>query len=198
MRATALFGVAAIVVLALSGQTPTCQLPRELRPAIENLKFTEGAPGAAPQGWFLGPYWWNRQIVPAHEARIAPGQACNGSLQCATIHSLSANARSCFLYQVIDATQYRGKKLTYRADVRADVAQGSVARLLVRVHRTDCSTSFRDDMGNHPITGGGWSPYEIQAPIALDAQDIEFGIQLIGTGAAWIDNISMTFVDAAR
>lgn len=73
-----------------------------------------------------------------------------------------------------------------------------MARLLVRVHRTDCSTSFRDDMGNHPITGGAWSPYEIQAPIALDAQDIEFGMQLIGQGAAWIDNISMTFVDAAR
>jgi hypothetical protein len=110
-----------------------------------------------------------------------------------------APTRGCvFLYQVIDAAPYRGKKLTYRADVRADVAQGSVVRLLVRVHRTDCSTSFLDDMGNHPIKGGAWSVYEIQAPIAPDARDIEFGIQLMGQGAAWIDNISMTFVDAAR
>jgi hypothetical protein len=42
---------------------------------------------------------------------------------------------------------------------------------------------------------GTWSPYEIQAPIALDAQDVEFGMQLIGQGAAWIDNISITFVE---
>lgn len=196
MRGTALFAVAATaIVVGLPGQTPTCQPPRELRPAIENLKFAEGAPGTAPSGWFLGPYWWNHQVMPPHEARIVSGPSCNGSPQCATIHSLSANARTCFLYQVIDATQYRGKRLTYRADVRTDVAQGSMARLLVRVHRTDCSTSFRDDMGDHPITEAAWSPYEIQAPIALDAQDVEFGLQFKGQGAAWIDNISMTFVD---
>src|SRR5579863_6490170 len=171
MRGITLFGVAAFVVLALSGQTQTCQLPSEMRPTSENVKFTEGTPGAAPPGWFLGPYWWNSQLLPAHDARIVSGPSCNGSPQCATIHSLSANAGSCFLYQIVDATQYRGKKLIYRADVRADVPQGSVARLLVRVHRTNCSTSFRDDMGNHPITVGTWSPYEIQAPIALDAQD---------------------------
>ncbi|MCU1262788.1 MAG: hypothetical protein JWO80_5673, partial [Bryobacterales bacterium] len=40
--------------------------------------------------------------------------------------------------------------------------------------------------------------YEIQAPIALDARDIEFGMQVFGQGAAWIDNISMTFADAVR
>ncbi len=56
------------------------------------------------------------------------GPSCNGSRQCAAIQSISANAGLCFLYQIIDASQYRkGKKLIYRADVRADVAQGSVA-----------------------------------------------------------------------
>jgi hypothetical protein len=53
-------------------------------------------------------------------------------------------------------------------------------------------------MGNHPITDGAWSPYKIHAPIALDARDIEFGMQLSGQGAAWMDHISMSFVDAAR
>ncbi len=86
--------------------------------------------------------------------------------------------------------------LTYRASVRADVASGSVARLLVHVHRMDCSTGFRDDMGDHPITANGWSLYQLQAPISPDARDIEFGMQLVGNGAAWIDNITMTFADA--
>jgi hypothetical protein len=96
-----------------------------------------------------------------------------------------------FLYQIVDATQYRGKKLTFRAAVRTEIGQGSAARLLVHVHRNDCTTSFRDDMGDHPITTGTWVSYEIQAPIALDARDIEFGLQLVGHGAAWIDKLSL-------
>ncbi len=198
MRVTCAVCIAAIAVLAFPGGAQQCQAPPEMRTTIENLKFIEGSPGSAPPGWSLGPYWFSPQMVPAHEAQLVSGASCNGSRQCATVHSISANARTCFLYQVIDATQYRGTMLRYRADVRADVLPGNVARLLVRVHRTDCGTSFRDDMGNHPITSSAWSPYEIQAPIALDARDIEFGMQLIGKGAAWIDNISMTFADAAK
>jgi hypothetical protein len=67
-------------------------------------------------------------------------------------------------------------KLSYQAHVRVEAAPGSAARLLVRVHTVDCGTSFRDDMGDHPITASAWGVYEIQAPIAADARDIEFGL----------------------
>lgn len=71
------------------------------------------------------------------------------------------------LYQDLDVTQYRGQILTYRAFVRVDPAQKGVARLLVRLHRKDCSTTFRDDMGNHPVVSGDWAAYEIRAPGGL-------------------------------
>jgi uncharacterized protein (TIGR02246 family) len=48
-------------------------------------------------------------------------------------------------------------------------------------------------MDGHPITSATWAFYEIDAPIGADARDIEFGMQLVGHGAAWIDNISMDF-----
>ena len=48
-------------------------------------------------------------------------------------------------------------------------------------------------MGNSPVVSGEWGAYEIQAPIATDAYHIEFGVQLVGTGAVWIDQISMEF-----
>jgi hypothetical protein len=48
-------------------------------------------------------------------------------------------------------------------------------------------------MGDHPVTSGGWAQYEIRAPIAMDAYHMEFGMQLIGQGAAWIDHISMEY-----
>jgi hypothetical protein len=161
------------------------------------LSFSEGTLGNAPPEWFLGPEWFMPPHAPVYEAKIAQGASCNGSQQCAAVHSISdsSSIRLAFLYQVVDATQYHGKNLVFHADVRADAALGSVARLLVRVHRSDFTTNFRDDMGNHPITAESWSPYEIHAPIAQDAREFEFGLQLIGRGAAWIDNISMTFSD---
>jgi hypothetical protein len=201
MKLGAIFGVAAIALLVVSlhAQQP-CQRPTEMRASVENRSFIEGAPGAAPPGWFLGPEWFQPPHTPVYEARIASGAACNGGQQCGMVQSLreDPSVPLSFLYQVIDAAPHRGQVLRFRAAVRADVAQGSMARLLVRVHRKDCSTSFRDDMGDHPITAGAWAFYEIQAPVALDAGDIEFGMQLVGQGAAWIDNISMDFAGIAR
>lgn len=186
--------------VGLFAQALPCRLPRELRPTAENLRFANDALGNQPTGWFLGPEWYMPPHLTAYEPRIVSGDQCNGGTQCAKVQSVryDPSIRQCFLYQIIDATQYRGKRLTYHADVRTDGTPGSVARLLVRVHRTNCNTSFRDDMGDHPITATAWSPYEIQAPIPLDAQDIEFGIQLFGKGTAWIDNISLVFADTAR
>jgi ketosteroid isomerase-like protein len=164
--------------------------PREMRGTFQNLDFAEGRPGAAPPGWFLGP-----PHTPVYVAETASGASCNAGEQCGTVRSIREDAANglSFLYQVVDATRYRGSWLTFRAAVRADVALGSAARLLVRVHKTDGGTSFRDDMGGHPITSATWAFYEINAPIGMDARDIEFGMQLVGHGAAWIDNISMLF-----
>jgi hypothetical protein len=193
--AAALSGIAYFAGMALSSDAQPCNPPNAVHAEAQNLSFSEGTLGNAPPGWFLGPEWFMPPHAPVYEAKIAQGASCNGSQQCAALHSISdsSSIRLGFLYQVVDAAQYRGKNLVFHADVRADAARGSVARLLVRVHRSDCSTSFRDDMGNHPITAESWSPYEVHAPISQDAREFEFGMQLIGQGAAWIDNISMTF-----
>lgn len=129
-----------------------------------------------------------------YTAQITATPACNGSRQCGSVRSVGTGPHNgSFLYQNVNATPYRGKRLTYRADVRAEVQGTSVARLLVRVHREDGSTSFRDDMGSRPITAGPWTTYQIDAPIAPDARDIEFGMQLVGEGSAWIDKVALVF-----
>jgi hypothetical protein len=189
------------VVVALGGlgnAQQKCQALREMKAEPENLKFAASTPGTAPSVWLLGPEWFMPPHEPVYKALIVSAASCNGSQQCAAVRSVRVDPTIplAFLYQVVDAARYRGKWLTFRAAVRTDVAAASVARLLVRVHRNDCTTSFRDDMGDHPITAGTWSTYEIHAPISLDAGDIEFGMQLIGPGEAWIDNISWRIADA--
>src|SRR4051794_13153644 len=190
MKSVMPVGIAAFVVLLSAAP---CQFPRELRIAVQNLNFADSSPGAPPQGWFLGPEWYSPSLVPVYEAQTVAGKSCTGNHQCATVHSIREvlPGRLSFFYQVLDAAQYRGKSLKFRAAVRTEVESGGMARLLVRVHRMDCSTSFRYDLGNHPITSDKWSTYEIEAPIDWSARDLEFGLQLFGKGAAWIDDVSM-------
>lgn len=188
----AIFAALIFAVRSAPAQPRTCRWP-ELHADPQNLNFADGSVGTAPRGWHLGPQRFMPPHEPVYEMRIAPAKQCHGSQQCATVRSLRSDpsTRLSFLYQDLDASHYRGQTLTYRAYVR--VNPGNTARLLVRVHRKDCSTTFRDDMGNHPITSSDWAAYEIRAPIAIDAFHIEFGVQLIGEGAAWIDQMFMEF-----
>jgi beta-lactamase regulating signal transducer with metallopeptidase domain len=177
----------------LDFQTPPCTWP-ELKPNPLNLDFSQGNVGSAPTAW-LGPDSFMTPHVPVYEALIADGNQCHSGGRCATVHSLGSDSPNypAFLMQELDASLYRGQTLIYRAFVRVDPNSKGVGRLLVRVHRKNCSTTFRDDMGDHPVVSDEWAAYEIRAPIATDAYQIEFGVQLVGTGAVWIDNISMEF-----
>ena len=188
--------VALVAALAGAIHAQDCKGSDEIRPAALNLNFAEGTPGMRPPGWYLGPEDFLRPHQPVYQAQTAAGGACVAGPQCATVRSLRADPKTAlaFLLQVVDAAAYRGRTFFFRAMVRAEVPGGSMARLLVRVHRRDCSTSFFDNLGDHPITASIWSPYQIQAPVGADAHDVEFGMQLIGQGQAWIDRVSVEAV----
>ena len=88
MKLGSLLGIAALAGFALSVHSQQCQPPREMRAAVENMNFAEGAPGAPPPGWYLGPEWFMPPHTPVYEAQVASGAACNGGSQCATVHSI--------------------------------------------------------------------------------------------------------------
>jgi uncharacterized protein (TIGR02246 family) len=162
----------------------------QIRPAgisdqFENLDFASGSVGDIPLGWHLG--WTD---TPAYAAEIAQGTSCQAEKRCGMVRSVGLGPHErCFLYQNVDATPYRGKVLVFRAASR--VAGAGLARLVVRVHQLDNSSSFFDNLGEHPIQSAQWDAYQIVFPIDDKARDIEFGIQLYGEGAAWIDQIYM-------
>ncbi len=183
MRRTA---IALLFAAACCAQTR----PEWVHDHAENLDFAAGDPGQMPPGWSLGG-------DASYEARIVTDASCNGSKQCGNVRSLGLGPHSrCFLYQNVDATPSRLKWISFRAAVRLTGA-GS-ARLLVRVHRGDNSTSFFDNMGDHPVTAGPWAFYQIDAPVVAEARDVEFGIQLYGEGSATIDNVSLTLGELPR
>jgi hypothetical protein len=192
-------GFLATIVSVLLHAQESCPIA-DIKPSFRNLDFTEGDRGSVPPGWNPNPPECYRSPHGAYVIETASGAACKDGQRCGVIKSIrdGSSDKLWFLFQLVDAEQYRGKMLTFRAAVRTDVSLGSAARLLVRIHRTNGDTSFRDDMGNNPVTFPVWSFYELEAPIATDARDIEIGMQLVGQGAAWIDNISVTFADSKK
>src|SRR5450756_59334 len=130
-----------------------CQWPDDMKTTPQNLNFADGPLGTAPKGWLLAPEWFMPPHAPVSAALTVAADQCHGNQQCVTVQSLQPDPPLplSFLYQDLDVSPYRGQILTYRAFVRIDPAQKSVARLLVREHRRDCSTTFRDDMGDHPV-----------------------------------------------
>jgi RNA polymerase sigma factor (sigma-70 family) len=100
-------------------------------------------------------------------------------------------AGSAFLAQDIDAGDYRGRIVTFRAELRTDAADDR-AGLALRVGSEGRSTppraaspDPRADPANHIAfaTGtGAWTQYEVTAQIPADANLIRFGVFLNGGG----------------
>jgi uncharacterized protein (TIGR02246 family) len=158
--------------------------PAEIPDQLENLDFASGRAGGEPAGWLFGP-------SGTYRAQVAAGAACISGKQCGMLQSIGLGPHERGgMSQTVDATPYRNKVLVFGAAVR--VTGAGFVQMFVRVHRQDNSTVFYNDLGDSPIRSAQWNPYQIVFSVDGDARDIEFGIQLYGEGAAWIDQVYMS------
>jgi C-terminal processing protease CtpA/Prc len=102
------------------------------------------------------------------------------------------------LMQVVDAAPYRGKRVVLRGTVRTAL-EGSTghAALWLRVDRPDNKHGFFDNMVDRPIRVTEWSTFEIVGDVAEDAEDLNFGLMLVGRGKAWLDAVSLEIAGPA-
>lgn len=173
--------VLAVCIVTLFVSPRFAQLPNLLNPGFEE----EGPYLGAPLGWRFG-------ATPGYLS-VTTNDSCYSGTQCGMVQSSSVHTpdNHAFLYQNVDARPYRGRRLTFRAAVRAKVAGPDGARLLVRIHQSDGSSCFFDNMADRPITSAQWNFYQITADACDDAVDLEVGMQLWGDGSAWIDDASL-------
>ncbi|HEX6902284.1 MAG TPA: S41 family peptidase [Thermoanaerobaculia bacterium] len=184
MRLRAVFLSAALLLsLPLTSQTP---------PAPANLDFEQGQPGETPPGWFVPtPSTQAGYTVKIVTERPEAGRQ---AVQVA-FEGQAPNPRAFGnLMTTFDAAGFRGKRVRFRAAVRAEAGQGNWAALWLRVDREGGARGFFDNMGNRPITAAGWKDYEIVGDVAPDARTVNIGFMLIGAGKAWIDSASFEVV----
>jgi hypothetical protein len=112
------------------------------------------------------------------------------------LKSTSDAAHHGTLMQVSSAAAYRGKSVKMRAFLRSDeVAQR--AGLWIRADDINGTTvAFRNCFSSGApqsfVNGNtAWKEVEISIDIPDSAVALSYGVQMIGTGAVWIDNVSI-------
>lgn len=98
------------------------------------------------------------------------------------------------LCQRIDAGSVRGKTVRLRAAVRAETADPEgAAHLVLRVSGSGLETQDhrRADTGDRPIRDPEWHLYEITLEVPDEAEELEYGVALAGTGQAWFDAVEL-------
>src|SRR5262245_8555935 len=102
------------------------------------------------------------------------------------------------LMQTVSAATLRGKAVRLRAQVRA-TAKGAAGEgaLWLRVDRPNGQMGFFDNMGNRPIRELEWQMYTIDGTVADDAEQIAFGLMVMGSATVDFDAVELAVKGAA-
>ncbi len=97
------------------------------------------------------------------------------------------------VFQIIDATPFRGKKVVFSAYVKADVVlPAGQAQLAIRVDQGEDKVLSIGTMFDNPITQNSWKKYSIEANVPDSATTIRVGLVLFGEGKAWFDDTKLS------
>jgi hypothetical protein len=155
------------------------------------------AEGPAPSGWILtGSNPTAYQVGTAPQGGQSRGPA--GFIR-SKQDSISGFGT---LMQTINAADYRGRRVRFSALVRSENV-ANWAGLWMRVDgppNADGKPKLLafDNMMKRPITATtGWTRHDVVLDVPVAAEKIAFGILLNGTGAAWLDGVSLDAVSDA-
>jgi erythromycin esterase len=171
--------------------------PRQQLAAPMNLGFESGSLGKPPPDWDVQTWLENFgfQVVTSNESP-------QSGERCALVRRVPGRQygeRFGGLQQTIDAAPYHGKQIRLRAAVRTDVeGTGNQAYLWLRVLKQGsgpAATPFLENMADRPITHREWRQYEIVGEVPMEAEKVEYGLALVGSGRAWLDSVSIEVVE---
>jgi C-terminal processing protease CtpA/Prc len=150
-------------------------------PKPVNLDFEASEAGAVPPGW-------TATTAPDGYAATASAEGPLSGKLCAVMRAESPTGQFGVLMQAVDATPFRGHRVRLRGALRATDAR---AMLWLRVDRAGKRTGFFDNMSNRPVTEPEWKRVEIVGDVDDDAESINFGLLMLGTGATGIDDVAI-------
>ena len=164
--------------------------------APANLDFETSEVGKPPDNWIAS----HKLLRYDFQVSTVAGDCFTGQ-RCAVIARAKGKHYGEIagqLVQRIDATAYRGKKIKLRAAVRTDLKgpdDNAWLRLGVQKKSSGLEPYLFDSLDRYPIKSGRWQTYEIVAEVPENADEINYGLFMIGDGKAWIDSLSIEVLD---
>lgn len=169
---------------------------------VENPSFEAGAEGEAPPGWHgsISATPGGPSSGSDFVSRIDREQPRHGSASVRLESTTATPDEQQFgtVTSSVDAAPYRGRRIRLTGSVRADAPAPTHVGLWLRVDRPERRPGFFDNMSGRPIRSTNWADYTIEADIAADAERIAFGLLLAGPGRAWLDDVRLEVIGAAR
>ncbi|MFL5330074.1 MAG: transglutaminase family protein [Gemmataceae bacterium] len=163
---------------------------------VQNPGFEASEPDKPPTHWFFPPVCKQG----GYELAVSEDQPFAGK-RCVVMKREAKGDAEAFgnILQSVDATPFRGKRIRFKAAVRAEVkGDGNQAMLWLRVDRPKDEMGFFDNMADRPIKEKAWKHYEIVGDVAADAETIVVGMMLMGNGTAALDDVSLEIVEKTK
>jgi hypothetical protein len=165
-------------------------------PALENPGLEQTEPGRAPAGWALRP----RSQAFGYQARVS-AERPHGGRRCLELElptSPLSFGHFGLVTQSLPAVALRGKRVRFRAAVRAEVpASAYGAALYARVLRPGFRPGHSDDMADRTIRHKEWKEHHVVIDVAADAERLEVGFLLTSPGKAWFDDAALEVIGRA-
>lgn len=165
-------------------------------PALLNTGFELAKPGELPDAWEMRPLSRSQ----GYEARIA-GEKPYAGRGCLELKqpALTGWGHRGLVTQRVPADVLRGKRIRFRAAVRAEVdgvgrGCGGLWARAVRPGGRPCPFA---DMGDRPIRSTLWVIHDVVLDVSDDAEELEVGFILNATGRCWFDSTSLDVIGAA-
>jgi hypothetical protein len=96
--------------------------------------------------------------------------------------------------QEVPSALVRTDAVRFSGLIRTDGIQGTATLFVVVRDKT--ARIFVDDMRDRPAQGDtGWTAVDIRIPKLLDAESVELGILMIGSGTAWFDALELVPIE---
>jgi erythromycin esterase len=167
--------------------------PRQLLAAPTDTGFEESEPGRPPVGWELPPNLATfdfrastTEENPYEGRRCAVLSRAPGSHYGEVVGSLS---------QRLAAKPFRGKRVRLRAATRAVLDGPEIhAWLRLIITRASVLSPPFDTLEGYPVDTDEWRTQEVLTEVPQNAEDITYGLYLVGDGTAWLDAVSLEVV----
>lgn len=166
-----------------------------------NLDFEESNIGETPNGWIA----WSR-FKRLGVTMTTSNDAYRGE-KSLMIHRPEGPAYGEIgpnLFQTIDATPYRGKKIRFKAVAKAKINTNTYAYLHLKIEswsENDTHSSsppLFDSLDKIRIDNTDWNHYTIEANVPQNANSITYSINLKDFGTVWMDAAEIEVVEKTK